>query len=189
MSRLPALLLAALLALLLLAPSVARAAPATIEGYPDYQPATRCAPKVKPGTQELGHWLVKRYGGGFGPISRPCGGSVSEHTEGRAFDWTNDVRSKAARQRVRAFLSRIRATDRAGNTDALARRMGIMYVIWNDRIFSAWNSYAPEKYRSSSCRSIRKCSTTLRHRDHVHVSLTRRAAQQRTSWYLARLAG
>ena len=58
---------------------------------------------------------------------------------------------------------------------------------WNDRIFSAWNEFEPEPYLSSSCRSTRKCSTTLRHRDHVHISLSRQGGRGETSWYDGRL--
>ncbi|HET9419686.1 MAG TPA: hypothetical protein VFO49_01030 [Nocardioides sp.] len=165
--------------LLVVAPAPAGA----IEDYPRYQPATKCSPKAKPGTKQLGRWLVRKYGGGFGPISRRCGGSRSEHTEGRAFDWTLNAARKADRRRAKAFLDRAFATDARGNTDAIARRMGIMYIIWNDRMYSAWDRYDAEPYLSSSCPSKKKCSKTLRHRDHMHISLTRRAARAETSWY------
>ncbi len=131
----------------------------------------------------LGRWLVSRYGGGFGPISRKCGGSPSEHTEGRAFDWTLNADRKADRRKAKRFLDRAFSADARGNPDALARRMGVMYVIWKDRMYSAWDGYRPEPYLSSSCPSKKKCSKTLRHRDHLHVSLTRRAARAKTSWY------
>ena len=62
-----------------------------------------------------------------------------------------------------------------------------MYVIWNDRMYSAWDAYEAERYQSSSCPRIRTCSATLRHRDHVHISLTRKAARGETSWYVGRL--
>jgi hypothetical protein len=176
------ILLAALLSCALLAVHPAPAG--AIEGYPSYQPATKCSPKAKPGTTMLGRWLVRKYGGGFGPISRTCGGSVSEHTEGRAFDWTLNAARKADRRRAKRFLARAFATDARGNQHALARRMGVMYVIWNDRMYSAWDRYRPEPYLSSSCPSRKKCSKTLRHRDHMHISLTRRAGRAKTSWYL-----
>ena len=159
------------------APSVA------IEAYAPYQPATKCSPKAKPGTKQLGRWLVKRYGGGYGPISRRCGGSTSEHTEGRAFDWSLDASRKADRRRANRFLNRIFATDGRGHEHALARRMGIMYVIWNDRIYASYREFGARPYLSSGCPSKKKCSKTLRHRDHVHISLTRKAARGRTSWY------
>ena len=62
-----------------------------------------------------------------------------------------------------------------------------MYVIWNDRMYSAWDEFEPENYLSSSCPSKKKCSKTLRHRDHMHISLSRPGARGRTSWYDGRL--
>lgn len=180
-------LLAALVAAAVLVPATAVGAPVPIEDYAPYQPATRCAPAAKPGTVVLARWTVARYGGRSIGISRACGGSRSEHQEGRAFDWAADVRRPADRLRVARLLIALLATDGAGNPDALARRMGIMYLIWNDRIYSAWDGFQPRPYLSSSCRTLARCSPTLRHRDHVHVSLTRGAAQGHTSWYAGRL--
>ena len=159
-----------------------------IEGYASYQPQTSCSPRPKPGTTTLGHWLVDHRGGGFGGISRPCtSGGTSEHKEGRAFDWTLDATRKKDRQRAHRFLEWVRASDNAGHTDAKARRLGIMYLIWNDHMYAAWSGFRREDYLSSSCRSRRRCSTTLRHRDHLHISLSRRGARGRTSWYDGRL--
>ncbi len=177
----------AMLTVLVAAPAPAEAPP--IEGYPSYDPQTRCAPQPRPGAVELGRWVVRRYGGSFGGISRPCRrGTTSEHYEGRAFDWTVSASRRADRLRVRRLLADLRAVDRWNNPDARARRMGVMYLIWNDHLYSAWNGYDPEPYRSSTCRRIRTCSATLRHRDHVHLSLTRRAARGETSWYVGRLS-
>ncbi len=176
---------AAVLATLLAAPSTAE--PTPVEDYPSYEPASRCASAAKPGTVALGRWIVRRYGGGFGGVLRRCHGrGTSEHNEGRAFDWTVSVENRGDRKRVQAFLDDLFATDRAGNEHARARRMGVMYVIWNDHMYSAWDTYEAELYKSSSCRRIRTCSATLRHRDHVHISLTRRAARGETSWYVRR---
>lgn len=178
----------ALLALLLLplAPASARL---PVEEYAGYQPAERCAPEAKPGTVELGRFVVHRYGGRFGSVSRPCrkrSRVTSEHQEGRAFDWMVDATTAKGRATAQALLDDLFATDGGGNPHARARRMGVMYVIWNDRMYAAWDGFEPEPYLSSSCRTRKRCSPTLRHRDHVHISLTRAAAQARTSWYLAR---
>ncbi|MFC5731063.1 MULTISPECIES: hypothetical protein [Nocardioides] len=159
-----------------------------VDDYAPYQPQTRCAPKAKPGTVVLGRWVERRFGGNLGGISRPCRvGGRSEHKEGRAFDWTVNARRPADRRRVHRFLTTLFATDAAGNPDALARRMGVMYVIWDDRIWSAWNGFRAEPYRHSGCKRLRRCSPTLRHRDHVHVSITRQAARGLNSWYVGRV--
>lgn len=181
------LLVAALVAGLLPVATPARAA-APIEDYAPYQPQTRCSPKPKPGTVALEQWVVRKYGGAAGGISRGCKvGGQSEHKEGRAFDWTVDVHRRADRLRVKRFMADLFATDAAGNTDARARRMGIMYVIWNDHIYSAWDGFSRRAYREAGCTKVSRCSATQRHRDHVHVSLTRHAAKGRYSWYAGRL--
>ncbi len=98
-----------------------------IEGYASYDPSTTCHVKPRAGTVTLYHWVVHRYGGGYAGASRPCHRKpASEHQTGRAFDWTLDARTKAGRERARAFLDRIRATDRQGRADAWARRMGVI---------------------------------------------------------------
>jgi hypothetical protein len=112
-------------------------------------------------------------------------GGTSEHKDGRAIDWSMDASKKADRREVASFLDKLFAADNEGNADALARRMGVMYVIWNDRIYASYDGFARRDYRSSSCKSVRRCSTTLRHRDHVHISLSRPGGRGVTSWYAA----
>jgi hypothetical protein len=181
---LPALIL---LTAALVTPTAAAAAP--VEDYARYQPQSSCHPEAKPGTRYLSRWLVRKYGGGRGPTSRPCrSGGTSEHKDGRALDWTVDATRKQDRKRVRAFLDDAFAADARGNKDARARRMGIMYVIWNDTMYAAWDEFRPERYLSSSCESRRKCSTTLRHRNHVHLSLSRPGGRGDTSWYDGRVS-
>jgi hypothetical protein len=157
-----------------------------IEGYASWEPQQRCRRTPLPGTVELSRWAFER-GGRPGGLIRACGsGGTSEHKDGRAFDWMLDADRRRDAQAAKAFIRALRRTDRAGHADALARRAGVMYVIWDDRIWSSWNRFDPEPYRGHGCRRLRQCSDTLRHRDHVHVSLTRAGARARTSWYAAR---
>src|SRR3954447_14645900 len=131
-------LLAAVACLLLV--GTARAETTPVEPYASYQPQTACAPKAKPGTVALGHWLVRTYGGGFGRISETCRGrSVSEHKEGRAFDWSLNALKTGDRTRAQRFLRAAFATGPSGEPAELARRMGIMYVIWNDHIYASYD--------------------------------------------------
>ena len=124
----------------------------------------------------------------FGPISRACTGrSVSEHKEGRAFDWTLNAYSATDRARAARLMSRLFATGPSGERAELARRMGVMYVIWNDRIYASYDQFRARPYLSSGCTRLATCSKTLRHRDHLHVSLTRAGGLGRTSWYAGRV--
>ena len=151
-----------LLVLALLAPTAATATP--LEDYAHYQPQTRCSPHARPGTTYLGHWIVKHFGGGFGGISRPCSsGGTSEHKEGRAFDWTLDASKKADVKKARAFLDWAFADDAHGNPDAKARRMGIMYVIWDDHMYPAWTASSRSPISAPAARPARsaprRCGT------------------------------
>lgn len=192
-----ALLVAAALSLctaagLLAAPAAVADVPRAIDGgglpveaYATYDPQTTCTKKPRVGTTALGWWLVTAYGGAGGAVNRPCTGSgSSEHKDGRAVDWTLDASNPADRRLAKAFLTAAFATDAAGNPAALARRMGIMYVIWSDRFYPAYEQFRPESYLSSSCRSKRTCSKTLRHRDHMHISLSKAGAKALTSFYV-----
>jgi hypothetical protein len=118
-------------------------------------------------------------------VNRPCSEpGTSEHKDGRAVDWTLDADNPADRTLARTFLRDALANDAQGNPAALARRMGIMYIIWSDRFYPAYHQFHPESYLSSSCRSKRRCSKTLRHRDHMHISLSKAGAKALTSFYV-----
>ena len=148
-----------------------------VDSYATYQPQKTCVRKDKPGTVALGQWLAAR-GGSYGGTLRDCrSGGQSEHKDGRAFDWTLDATDLDDQATAEAFIIEAFADDELGDTDALARRMGIMYVIWNDKMYAAWDGFEPKNYLSSGCRSRKTCSPTLRHRDHMHISLSKAGAQ------------
>ncbi|QWZ07822.1 hypothetical protein KRR39_20920 [Nocardioides panacis] len=180
-ARLASRLLALVVALLVLVPVAATAVP--IEDFSGYEPQTNCSPDAKPGATKLSVWLQATYpGSGSLGISRSCkDGGVSEHKEGRAFDWAVSVYSPRDRAYVAAFLARLFATDAEGNADALARRMGIMYLIWNDQIYSSYYGFRARPYQA--CKVLSTCGDTLRHRNHVHISLSRAGGNGLTSWY------
>ena len=182
-------LVAALLVCTMVSP-MASAAPAytgEVEDYAGYEPQTKCAKNVKPGTAFLLRWLVAEYPNTrSGSTLRSCSGSsVSEHKDGRALDWGADASKRPQRRAVKRLLARIFTTDAQGNTHALARRMGIMYLIWNDHMYASYRQFEKRDYLSSGCRTQANCSQTLRHRDHVHISLSRRGAAALTSFYPA----
>jgi hypothetical protein len=156
-----------------------------VEDYATYDPQTTCTKQPRVGTVALGEWLVATYGGGGGAVNRPCSDpGSSEHKDGRAVDWVLDAESPTDRKLAKTFLAAAFATDAEGNPAALARRMGIMYIIWSDRFYPAYHQFQPETYLSSSCRSKKRCSKTLRHRDHMHISLSKAGAKGLTSFYV-----
>ena len=64
------------------------------------------------------------------------------------------------------------------NNGEVARRLGIMYVLWNQRI---WVDLLPPNsgWRKMASRG----SYTANHKNHVHISLTWDGAMKQTSWW------
>jgi hypothetical protein len=186
----PARHLSRLLATVLLS-SVVTATPAhasAVDGYSGYEPQQTCTSAPKPGTEYLLRWLLGRYPGtGSSGTLRPCdSGGQSEHKDGRALDWAVDAADPGQAAQAQRFLDRILATDKAGNRHALARRMGIMYLIWDDHIYSSYDGFAKRDYTGRICDRPKDCSKTTRHRDHVHISLSHSGAAAQTTFYRAR---
>lgn len=158
-----------------------------VEDYASYQPQKKCRTHPRPGTEELARWITRHTRGGRATASmRSCdSGGVSEHKDGRAIDWAMDASRRKHRRIVRRLLERLFATDADDQEHALARRMGVMYVIWNDHMYASYHRFDKKAYLNGACSSVKGCSKTLRHRDHVHLSLSRAGGRGDTSWYVA----
>ena len=147
-----------------------------IDDFSPYQPQTKCNPKPKPGTVAFRNMVLRAYPqtGDWG-ISRACHiGGTSEHKEGRAWDWHVPVSTQYSMGRE--LLVWLLASDRYGNRAALARRLGVMYIIYNSHIWGAYR--AREGWRDYPCSGVTGC-----HLDHMHISFSRAGAWKRTSWW------
>ncbi len=164
--------------------------PSRVEGLAKYDPARLCSPTSKPGAVALMRLLTTTYKASRSlGISRACGaGGKSEHKEGRAIDWGVRAWVPAEKANAEGFIRWALAPDARGNRYANARRLGIMYMIWNDRIWTAshpgWQSY---KHPACRGRALSRCNQTLRHRDHVHVSLSWSGARKATSFWTGKV--
>lgn len=147
------------------------ALPAQLDVRPTYQAGASCDPVARVGATRLGQLLVDTYGAGSFGTARFCDGSTSEHHEGRAVDWMLSAAKPADKAVADAFLAWLTA-----DSGAMARRMGIQYVIWNRAM---WRAYAPE-------RGWTPYSGVSPHTDHIHLSLTWDGAMARTSWWSGR---
>jgi hypothetical protein len=157
-------------------PHVPVALPTAIEQMAPYQPETFCSPTVKPGTQALANLLTATYSGtAIVSLVRPCASDTSEHYDGRAIDWGVDHRNPAQRAQGKAFLDWLFAPDAAGDTDAMVRRLGVMYVIWNHKI---WGAYSGHWEPYDNCSGPTAC-----HVDHMHISLDWSGAMKKTSFW------
>ena len=155
-------------------PQPAVALPEALDVATTYRQQYSCDPAAKRGVEEFLRMLLKTYPMGHsGGIVRGCGiGSTSEHKEGRAVDFmlsVNVPEQKAAGDALTAWLT---GKDAHGVVGGNARRVGVMYVIWNKRI---WSVYSSEGWRTYT--------GPVPHTDHVHISFSWDGAMARTSWW------
>ena len=159
-------------------PSAPAPAPDPIDAYVPYRGQTVCDPTVKPGARYLADLLVSHYGVGRGSgITRACtAGGQSEHKEGRAVDWMVNVDNPAQKAAGDQFVAWLTAKGPDGKVGYNARRLGVMYVIWNKRI---WSNSGPGA-------TWRTYTGAQPHTDHVHISLGWNGAYMRSSWWTGR---
>jgi hypothetical protein len=170
----------------LLDPATPRFGP-WIEQYARYQPQTTCDPDPEPGVVSFRKLVLEAYPNtGAGGISRACNvGGRSEHKEGRAWDWGVHYWNPSERLKAHDMLDWLLRLDRHDNRHAMARRLGIMYVIWNRRMWTSWD-HRWQVYcepLNGACRDPDSGTALHPHRDHVHISFSWRGARKNTSFW------
>jgi peptidoglycan hydrolase-like protein with peptidoglycan-binding domain len=144
--------------------------PSGVDPASPYLPQVSCSPIDLPGVTKLRALVLKTYGeGGAGGISRGCTDGLSEHSEGRAWDWMVDVGDKSERIAAANFIGWATA-----NNGRNARRLGIMYIIYNKKIWAVYR--ASDGWRASSG-----------HTDHVHISFSWNGARGNTSFWTGKV--
>ncbi|MGH2827502.1 MAG: hypothetical protein ACRDKF_11080 [Actinomycetota bacterium] len=173
-------------------PIVSAAVPAkssfgpAIDASPSYEGQRKCSPYAKPGVLAFQRMVLAAYPGtGYGSIARGCDvGGTSEHKEGRAWDWGVNAANRSQKAAAESLFEWLFARDSYGNRYAMVRRLGVMYVIFNRRIWfpgSGWRVYCEQRKRG--CVSPSNGSVLHPHTDHVHFSFTWDGAMKRTTFW------
>lgn len=165
--------------------------PRAIEPLANYVEQTACQPTVRSGTTKLARLLAntyRNYQATAWSSTYACGtdGDRSEHYDGRAIDWMVDVHNTRQLAAARAAISWLLAADAAGNRFAMARRLGVMYLIYNNRMWGAWDGRW-EEYNNCSHLPARRYDNSC-HRTHMHISLSWSGAMGRTSYWTKHVA-
>jgi hypothetical protein len=156
-----------------------------VDALEPYQGQRSCHATARKGTRAVRDLLLATYGSQEGAgLNRACAKGTSEHYDGRAIDWMVNSRVPAQARKGDSFAwwaTRFRGKE-AG---ALARRMGIMYIIWRGRIWKQYQADAGwQVYMKCDRQAYLKPSWDNDcHRNHVHISLTWHGARMRTSWW------
>jgi hypothetical protein len=153
-----------------------------------YDPATHCSSKPRPGVVALQGWLEEDVRGVFwGSYRCEKWGKheASLHAENRAIDWHLDAAVPVDRKAAQGLIDLLLAADSAGNEQALARRMGVEELIWDCEY---WAAGTPEFQPYRPCYGKRgqprkHVDTTVAHRDHVHIGMTKAGAKGQTSFW------
>jgi uncharacterized protein YkwD len=158
-----------------LASPASRAPLATIEDLAAYTPQSTCSPAAKPGVLAFSKMVMAAYPGtGSSGIVRDCSvGGRSEHKEGRAWDWTVSYASTRQRGQAANLINWLFAADKYNHRYTNARRLGVMYVIWDKKI---WGSYAAGA-------GWRAYTGADPHTGHMHISFSWAGANKKTSFW------
>ena len=154
-----------------------------------------CSPELRPGTQAFGDMLLAASGGLY-PYEdvRPCnadwGVTYSQHKTGRAIDFMVDSRSPQGRLDGTALLQWLfEPVD--GIPHARLRRLGIVEIIWDARIWTteadsvitSWDPATWRPYTGLGCSGDPLNEGTECHFDHFHFSLSAAGAAGLVSFH------
>jgi peptidoglycan hydrolase-like protein with peptidoglycan-binding domain len=152
--------------------------PKEVDPAAGYQPQQACLAKPMPGVVKLRALALQTYGlGGPSPdAARACtDGGTSEHKDGRAWDWMLSHANTKQRQAAADFIAWLIGTGPSGERGEMAARLGVMYVIYNRKI---WASYSPQ---------WRDYTGADPHTTHIHISLSWNGARAHTSFWTDRI--
>jgi hypothetical protein len=167
------------------APPTPTGLPAAIEGLSPYVAPTGCDLRTRTGSLRFAQLIQATYGSSYG-LSRTCTSATtpsSEHFDGRAVDSFFNVRNTTERAEASALLTWLLKYDAAGNRYANARRLGVMYIIWNDKMWSSYRAGEGWRPYSSCAETTSSAYDTACHRNHIHFSLSWEGAGGRTSFW------
>lgn len=148
-----------------------------VDAYAKQDTTNTFDPTPKPGAIAFRQWAIGRFGerpgspqniGRWDKVESP-----SEHHAGRAWDLMTN--SKEHGDQIVANM--LEADPITGEPDALARRAGVMYMIWNKRI---WRAYP---YQGKPSGTWSGYTGPNPHTDHVHFSFSWDGANKKTSLY------
>jgi hypothetical protein len=163
-------------------PAVTHTAP--LETWPgSWTTEQGCSDDAQPGTDWLRDLIAATWDQGSFHVDRACDTSAeSGHDDHRALDWT------APPAAVQELVDWLTAPDAQGETAANARRLGVMYVIWDNQMWRVYDKSgeAPAgtwtEYGACYSRPAPGDDTSC-HRDHVHLSLTAAGAAGTVSYW------
>lgn len=147
----------------------------SLDSFASYVPQNSCDPKWRKGISRFRDLVLKTYPEteDWGSLRDCTDDGISEHLDGRAWDWHADAKNPEHFKAATDLINWLMADGPDGEDAYWARRLGIMYIGYNHRL---WGSYrAGEGWR--------RLSPSDPHTDHVHFSFSWAGAFGRTSFW------
>jgi len=148
----------------------AKSAPAQLDQPAAYVPQNSCSPGAKKGVTAFKKLVLDRFPGtvDWGSARNCTDDGISEHLDGRAWDWHADANDPKTFAQAASLLTWLTLDD-----GYWAKRFGIMYIGYNHRI---WASYRMGE-------GWRQLNNSNPHTDHVHFSFSWNGARKSTSFW------
>jgi len=146
-----------------------------VEDFAAYVPQSSCDPRWRKGVAKFRDLVLATYPatGDWGSVRDCTDDGISEHLDGRAWDWHADAKNPKAFAAATDLINWLLAKGPDGEQAYWARRLGIMYIGYNHRI---WGSYR-------AAEGWRKLNNSNPHTDHVHFSFSWAGAFGKTSFW------
>ncbi len=146
-----------------------------VDDFARYVPQTSCDPKWRKGVDAFRDLVLAAYPTtqDWGSLRNCTDDGVSEHLDGRAWDWRANAKDPDEFAAATDLINWLMADGPDGEQAYWARRLGIMYIGYNHRI---WGAYRARE-------GWRKLSPSDPHTDHVHFSFSWAGAFGRTSFW------
>lgn len=147
-----------------------------VESYTPYVPQTVCDPGWRRGVEQFKNLILSVYPetSDWGSARLCAYDGVSEHLDGRAWDWKVNAKNSDEKQYAMDVLDWLVGEGGPSSEEGYwAKRLGVMYIGFNKKI---WGSYRANE-------GWRKLPKTDPHRDHVHFSFSWNGAEGKTSFW------
>lgn len=154
------------------------------DAYSSANEAAGCTGSATVGAQRFRTFYQNWYGGLDWGVYNCVG--VSGHSQGRAWDWGGwNSLDPAQSGPPNDAIQTLGATDEYGNAHALARRLGVFYIIWNNTIWStSVGPFSPRIYSPNNVQvPCNPLDATCLHENHVHFSFTNEGGAAATTGF------
>lgn len=169
-----------------------------VEGHAGAAPIECSNGYVYPGVYAFRDILASAYGARTSSLARACPGtltsSLSYHARGLALDWRFNVYDSSEAAQAQQVLNWLFQENAAGEKQVRLKRLGIIEVIWNDKLWTTSNRNATGDIQTwrvhdfSGCVAAGGSENTCAHRDHIHFSFSREGGNMQRSWWSPELA-